>query len=361
MSITSPAPATRLLLLLSTICLLGGCGTLQYYSQSVRGHLDLMNRRDAIDVLLADPATPTELQQRLQTVLDIRDFATGSLALPDNDSYRDYADLERDFVVWNVFATPALSLEPVEWCFLFVGCLQYRGYYAESAARDYADRLRHEGYDVFVGGAIAYSTLGWFDDPVLNTMLRLDDAQLARVVFHELAHQQLFIPGDTGFNEAFAETVALAGVERWLRAAGREQALAEFRQAQTYEDQFIELVLDYRGRLQTLYAGDRPDADKAAGKQAILTELEQSYQELRDTHWGGYAGYDRWFEQEVNNARLAAVAAYRELMPGFMALLDELEGDLPRFYQQVETLAACSPAERREVLLAQGNGEFQCK
>lgn len=359
MSITIPVPATRhSLLLLSMIWLLGGCGTLQYYSQSVRGHLDLMNRRDAIDVLLADPDTPAKLQNRLQTVLEIRDFASESLALPDNDSYRSYADLERDFVVWNVFATPALSLEPVEWCFLFVGCLQYRGYYAESAAHYYADRLRDEGYDVFVGGAIAYSTLGWFADPVLNTMLRLDDAQLARVIFHELAHQQLFIPGDTGFNEAFAETVALTGVERWLQAAGRGQELMDFRQAQIFEDQFIALVLDYRNRLQTLYDSDRSDADKAAGKQAILKELEQAYHELRADR-DGFAGYDRWFEQEVNNARLAAVAAYRELMPGFMALLEAVEGDLPRFYRLVEALAPCSPAERREVL-GQGQAEFSC-
>lgn len=358
-SIPTPVPVTcKYLLLVLVLLLLGGCSTLQYYGQSVRGHLDLMSRRDAIDALLADPQTPVELRVRLHTVLEIRDFASKSLALPENDSYRSYADLERDFVVWNVFATPALSLQPVEWCFLLVGCLHYRGYYAEDAARAYAAGLRDDGYDVHVAGAIAYSTLGWFNDPVLNTMLRLDDAQLARVIFHELAHQQLFVPGDTAYNEAFAETVALAGVERWLQASGRADALAGFRQALSYEEEFIALLLDYRGRLQALYDSDKPDSHKAAGKQALLAGLREAYETLR-SDWGGYAGYDHWFDQEVNNARLAVVATYRELLPGFTALLADVDGDLARFYGLVEQLGGCSHAERRQVLAA-GSRDFTC-
>jgi predicted aminopeptidase len=336
--------------------LLAGCSAVGYYAQAVHGHFDLMGRREPIDVLVDSPPgdVDAELQATLQRVLEIRDFASAELALPDNDSYRSYADLERPYVVWNVVAAPTFSLAPKRWCFLFVGCLSYKGFFAEERARREAQRLRERGYDVVVGGVAAYSTLGRFADPFLNTMVGYSEAQTAALIFHELAHQQLYVKGETAFNEAFASFVAEEGVKRWLARdgdAGAEQ-FAAWQRGQQRRLQFTSLVLDAREELLLLYARDDLDeAARQAAKQAAFDRLRERYERLRDQAWGGYEGYDAWFDT-LNNAKLVSVATYRRLIPAFRALFVEAERDFASFFAQAQTLARAPSATREQRLQA---------
>lgn len=339
-----------LLLVLALVLQLSGCSTVSYYGQAIDGHFDLLDQRQPIPTLLVDSQTPEPLRQRLQTALTIRRFATDELGLPDNGSYRYYADIKRDFVVWNVVATAPLSLEPRQWCFLLIGCLQYRGYYSEANARAFASSQATSGDDVFVGGATAYSTLGWFDDPVLSTMLRHSDGRLAQIIFHELAHQQLFIKNDTQFNEAFADSVGITGARRWLAAQRDARETAAFDQQLAHENQLIEMIMTTRRKLARVYASSRSEQAKHRRKQQIFTDLRRQYQHLRQTDWAGYPLYDPWFANDLNNAKLAAVVTYRALVPEFMRLQTALDGNLPRFYATVAALADCTPAERRQWL-----------
>ena len=269
---------------------IGGCSTFSYYGQAVVGHLDVVSRAQPIEARLADPATPPELRARLARALEIREFATRELALPDNGSYRAYADLGRPYAVWNVFAAPEFSVEPRRSCFPVVGCVSYRGYYAQADADAYAAGLRAEGYDVFVYGVPAYSTLGWFDDPVLNTFVRYPDAELARLVFHELAHQLVYVQGDTMFNESFAVAVEEEGVRRWLARHGDEAGRAAYATMRARRAEFVRLVLDYRARLEALYREPLTDEAKRAGKARLLGEMEADYRALKAQRWGGWGG-----------------------------------------------------------------------
>lgn len=332
--------------------LLAGCATASYYGQAVLGHLDLMNRAKPIEAQLADASTPPELRAKLARVLEIRDFATRELGLPENGSYRAYADVERPYVVWNVFAAPEFSVAPRQSCFALVGCVSYRGYYAQADAEAFAAGLRRAGDDVFVYGVPAYSTLGWFDDPVLNTFVRYPDAELARLVFHELAHQLVYVKGDTVFNESFAVAVEEEGMRRWLakHATGEERAAHAAMQVRRAE--FVRLVLRYRNRLEAFYREPLPDEAKRAGKARLLAELETEYRALKAERWGGWPGYDRWFERGVNNAQLASVATYEQLVPAFRALLAREGGDMARFYAAVQDLARLEQGERDDRLAA---------
>lgn len=333
---------------------LGGCASLSYYGQAVTGHLDVMQRRQPIEPLLADPETPAALRAKLEQALAIKEFASQSLGLPDNGSYRSYADLQRPYVVWNVIATPELSLTPRQWCFPFAGCLQYRGYYDEADARAFARRLAARGDDTYVGGVSAYSTLGWFDDPVLNTMLHWNEAQLAQVLFHELAHQQVFIKGDTEFNEAFAETVGIVGTRRWLEAQGNPAALEAYETRLERKNRLLEMIFATRRELAGIYDSNLNDDVKRERKLALLAGLEQRYRELRDNGWQHFADYDLWFKGGLNNAKLAAVATYWQLVPAFMQLLETVDHDLERFYERVAALGRCPPADRRQRLTGDG-------
>jgi len=335
---------------------IGGCSTFAYYGQAVVGHLDVVSRAQPIEVRLADPATPPELRARLARALEIREFATRELALPDNGSYRAYADLGRPYAVWNVFAAPEFSVEPRRSCFPVVGCVSYRGYYAQADADAYAAGLRAEGYDVFVYGVPAYSTLGWFDDPVLNTFVRYPDAELARLVFHELAHQLVYVQGDTMFNESFAVAVEEEGVRRWLARHGDEAGRAAYATMRARRAEFVRLVLDYRARLEALYREPLTDEAKRAGKARLLGEMEADYRALKAQRWGGWGGYDRWFGQGVNNAQLASVATYEELVPAFRALLAREDGDMGRFYAEVRRLAQLDAGARAAALAALAAG-----
>lgn len=336
--------------------LLGGCVNLPYYAQAVRGHLDLMSRRVQIEQVLARDDLDPDLRETLTLVLEVRDFASESLGLPDNDSYRSYAELDRPYVVWNVVAAPSDSLQPRRWCFLFVGCLSYKGYFDESRARRQADRLAGKGWEVAVGGVAAYSTLGRFADPFLDTMVGYSDARTASVIFHELAHQALYVKGDTAFNEGFASFVAEEGVRRWFSrrdgADADREAFARWQAREARRRAFTRLVLDARQRLATLYADETlTDAAREAAKAAAYARLRADYRRLRDTRWDGYAGYDRWIEN-VNNARLASVATYRQHLPAFRALLAQEQGDFAAFLRRAEALAALPAEARRERLAA---------
>lgn len=333
---------------------LAGC----FYLQAVEGHMDLMSRRQPIDQLLADPATSPELSAKLRLVSRARDFAVTDLALPDNDSYRTYVQLDRPFVVWNVFAAPEFSVEPRQWCFPVAGCVVYRGYFHEGDADRYASRLAGEGWDVYVGGATAYSTLGRFDDPVLSTMLRQDDTGIVAIVFHELAHQRLYVKDDSDFNEAFASTVEAIGVERWLDARGTPEALAVYEQRRSRQAAFNLLLKQTREELAQIYAGDGAEPAMRAAKQQAFDSLRHRYAALRAS-WGGYAGYDGWFEGDLNNARLVPVSTYSRLVPAFRELYRRADRRMPDFYDLCQRVAELPPDARAtelETLLAVAAG-----
>lgn len=341
----------RIFLCLLLPLLLSGCSGLAYYSQAVGGHLEVMHRARSIDALLEDPTTEAKLRRQLEQVRAVREFASRELGLPDNGSYRKYADLGRPFVVWNVSAAPELSLRPQQWCMAVVGCVSYRGFYDRAEAERLAAQLRTQGFDTYVGGVPAYSTLGFMDDPVLNTFLRFGDIEVARLIFHELAHQVAFAEGDSVFNESFATAVEREGLRRWLqRTATPEQLRAQTLQQERHA-QFTALTTRYRERLDTLYRSDTPEAAKRTAKAAILDEMRRAYAELK-AGWGGDSGYDAWFANDLNNAKLASLAVYTHLVPAFERLLAAEGGDLRRFFQRAATLARLSGQERMAALAA---------
>ena len=325
---------------------LSGCASVGYYAQSVTGHLGLMVRARAVETVIAAPDTAPGLAARLRTALEIREFASEALALPANASYRRYVDLDRRYVVWNVVAAPELSLQPRQWCFPVAGCLSYRGYFSEADAREYAGALESEGWDVTVAGAGAYSTLGWFDDPLLSTMVGLPEYALAGIVFHELAHQRLYVPGDTAFNESFAVVVERAGVRRWIEAAGRTGLDERYRIAVERRAAFLNLVRDTRRDLQAVYVSTRPEAEKRGAKTHLIERLRTRYDALRAT-WESGPTYDSWFEREVNNAAIALVSTYDRWVPVLETLLAQSGGDLEAFYRDTDALAALPPDRRR--------------
>ena len=324
----------RLLTIAAALLPLTGC----YLMQAASGQMSIASKREPIAEVLADSATPPQLRTRLEYVTAARDFASRELGLPDNDSYRSYADLGRPYVVWNVFAAPEFSVEPRRWCFPIAGCVVYRGYFSEDAAQRYARKLRRRGDDVAVGGVAAYSTLGHFKDPVLNTMLGWSDAQLAATLFHELAHQVVYVPGDSEFNESFATVVEEAGLERWLKERQRGQDLVAWRQQRERQSEFITLLLTTRDKLRSLYESAVPDDEKRSRKQYEFGELKLDYAQLKQ-RWNGYSGYDRWFERTLTNAHLVSAATYYGCVPGLQRVLSEVDGDLPRFYEAAKRLA----------------------
>ena len=332
------------------ICLwLTGCATVSFYSQSVRGQLSLLARREDIQDVLKDESLDPKLREKLELAVDIRRYASTALALPDNDSYRSYVGLDRANLLWSVFAAPELSLEPRIWCFPFAGCVPYRGYFSKRDAHAFADGLRKRGDDVYVGGVAAYSTLGWFADPVLSTMLRYGKANLASLIFHELAHQKVYFPGDAQFNEAFAEAVGETGATRWLQSRGDHETELRYDMELRHKTEFIDWLGGARARLGAVYAGTESDAEKRARKQAIIAGLSAEYEALK-LSWGGYAGFDSWFEEPVNNARLAALGIYRDDAEAFKRLLADCGGDYPRFYAAVAGLKDLQPAMRKQRL-----------
>lgn len=324
-----------------------GCSTLSYYTQSVKGQWQIMSSARSIASVLNDPDTSEVLRERLQSVLEMREFASDELGLPDNASYRRYADLGRQHVVWNVFAAPELSVEPMTWCFPMVGCLVYRGYFSEQVARDFAHDLENKGYDTIVAGISAYSTLGWFSDPVLNTFVDRSDAELAGLIFHELSHQVIYIKDDSVFNESLATAVELEGMRRWLQVAGEGERIEEERERLKRRDEFIALLLDVRERLREAYKSTQSDAWKREQKQLIIQRMRERYRLMAD-RWQ-YTGYDRWFEQDLNNAHFISAAAYHSRVPAFTALLQSV-ADFDAFWKEAKRISKLPATERNEEL-----------
>jgi len=331
--------------------LLASCSTLNYYGQAAQGQLELLSDARPIDDWIADPGTSTKLRHRLETARQIRRFAVSEMALPDNNSYKNYAALKRPYVLWNVVATPELSLKPLQWCFPVAGCVNYRGYYSKNAATAYARQLQAEGNDVEVGGVAAYSTLGWFSDPLISTFINYPDAELARMIFHELAHQVVYVAGDSRFNESFASAVEEVGVERWLDRFGNQAMRDGYARYKSRKHDFLALLLKYRKALEQNYAiVDRSDTEKRVVKARLFQDLKDEYQVLKG-NWGGYAGYDRFFEQPLSNAHLASIATYEDFVPAFRAMLRR-DRDFDHFYMSVKRLADLDRSERHRVLKA---------
>lgn len=341
-----------LLALLTTIlvCLSSGC-SIGYYSQSVSGHLRLMWSRVDIKDLLEDSNTPPKLKDKLRLVLQIREFASDALGLPRNNSYKSYVELDREHVVWNVVAAPEFSLDLEKWCFLIVGCVSYRGYYSQQDAQAFAARLRDQGKDVYVPGVDAYSTLGWFDDPMLSTLIERSEPRLAGLIFHELAHQLLYIKNDTAFNESFAKTVELEGVRRWMAYRGTPQLSRLYEVQKQRDRRFTELVKSTSEKLKQLYAENLPQDTMRQKKSEIFQHMQQRYVQLKAA-WQGYKGYDQWFSKDLNNAKLGTVGIYRDLVPAFQTLLQRHNGDLPAFYLAVKQLSKL-PEKQRSLELEQ--------
>jgi predicted aminopeptidase len=340
-------------LLAGAALLLAGCAavdTLDFYWQGAAGQLDLIARARPIPDVIQEGGDAA-LAARLTRVREIRAFASRELLLPDNASYTRYTDLGRPYVLWNVFAAPPLSLKPRQWCFPVAGCVNYRGYFREAEARSEAARLRDQGDDVHVSGVPAYSTLGWFDDPVLSSFVRWPEAEVAKLIFHELAHQLIYVKDDSVFNESFATAVEEAGLARWI-AAQRNPALeVQVERAQRLRLQFRAIVRDARVRLQEIYSSAASDDDKRLAKAEAFAAMKAAY-EAAKTGEPGLAGYERWFAQEPNNASLAAFALYTDRVPAFRVLFAEAGGDLPRFYERVRALAALPKTERDAALVA---------
>lgn len=309
----------------------------------------MMKREDIGDLIQSgDVDEPT--RQKLRRVLSIRRFASEQLQLPDNSSYTSYADLGRPYAVWNVFAAPVLSVKPKTWCFPVAGCVPYRGYFKREDALAYARTLKAEGYDVYVGGISAYSTLGWFDDPVLNTILNRPEPQLAGLLFHELAHQKLYVKDDATFNESFATAVELEGVRRWLAQQTHESGYEKYQQDKQRQAQFIKLLMHTRDELDALFNSDKSDVQKSAQKPLIFASLRQRYGELKK-EWND-SRYDDWFSHELNNARLVTVGTYHDHVPAFQAMLAAANGNMAAFFSEAEALTRLDKKTRDQLLAA---------
>ena len=316
------------------LCLaaLPGC----YYAQAAKGQWELTRKRQPIAEVLAGEDTPPELAARLRLVQEARQFAIDELGLPDNDTYRTYADIDREYVVWNVFAAPEFSMQPKTWCFPIAGCVSYRGYFSREAAEREASGLAEQGFDVAVGGVAAYSTLGKLRDPVLSSMMKWDDVELVGVLFHELAHQVLYVKGDTAFNESFATAVEEFGVLRWLRSRDLQQETDVYLARRELRQDLMGLVAIAREDLEAMYVADAPIEEKRAAKAGRLETLRSDVGERLEQ-----AGRDpsHWLSGELNNARLASMTLYEGRLPEFRALLDACDDELACFYEEARRLA----------------------
>ncbi len=335
-------------LALGALSLVGGCTSLSYYAQAAKGQLSVLYQAKPIDDWLSDPSVDGHLKVKLRRVQEIRAFAVRELGLPDNKSYTAYADIERQFVVWNVVAAPELSLVPKRWCFFVAGCVEYRGYYDKQAAHNFAEQLQKQGMDVRVTGVPAYSTLGWFNDPVLSTFINYSEPEIARLIFHELAHQVAYAAGDTTFNESFATAVEEIGLSRWLAARADDTLRDNYRTYQGRRSEFLSLLTTYRFKLDTVYQQQVGDDDKRQKKLELMQFIQSDYSLLKQT-WGGYSGYDRWFNEPVSNAHFVLIATYNDWVPEFRQLLAE-QGNLTEFYRAVKNLASMDAVARRQVL-----------
>lgn len=327
-----------------------GCSNISYYLQSADGHLEIMAARQSVDKIAKDPEQPKQFRAQMMLARDIRQFATDELGLPNNKSYKSYVDLGRDYVTVAVFAAPEFSFVPKVWCFPVFGCVPYRAHFSLKAARREREQLQAQGYDVHLTGVTAYSTLGWSSDPLLNTMFGDDETHLAGVVFHELAHQKVYFRDDSAFNEAFAVAVERTGVQKWLRASGKIEGIRRYEASDRRMADFLNLIDETRGALNKIYNSNISDEQKRSAKQIAIDNLRSNFQRMRNKRWGGYDGYDGWFEGSINNARIAATAVYSDLVPDFQRLFDVCGADYSRFYNAVELLGSIERTRRATAL-----------
>ncbi len=328
---------------------LTGCQTIQYYGQAIRGQHRILQSRQPISDVTADPNSSEMLRQRLNFIMDVRAFAENELQLPVASNYLTYVDLKRPYVAWNVVAAPEFSMVPKTWCYPFVGCAAYRGYFAEADAKQYADALKEQGYDVHVGGVTAYSTLGWFDDPVLSTFIRRSRASSAALLFHELAHQILYAPDDTTFNESFATFVEQEGLRRWQKATGNSAIYTKYLKNYRRQQQFVRFIFKHRQKLERLYQADLTTPQKRAQKASIFTDMRTEFEHLKTTH-AGLGAYNAWMSQPLNNAKISGVVAYHDFVPAFSVILADNNGNLTQFYDACRQLASEKKDERQRIL-----------
>ena len=343
---------SRLLVATVLLVLLVSCEAIGYYGQAAHGQLSILLGREKIQNLLQDHSVCDDLKTRLGYILEIRQFAESELFLPVGDNYSTFVDLQRAHVVWNVYAAAEFSVDPLSWCYPIAGCVSYRGYFSERRALDYANKLQQQGFDVYTAGVDAYSTLGWFDDSVLSTSIYRDEHRLAALIFHELAHQLAYARGDTSFNEGFATFVEHEGLRRWLLTRQQEGFYDTVMREEEQQRQFVQLVTNFRDRLEENYAREISDAHKRRTKTDLQSEMREQYQLLK-ARWGGSSAYDRWFSASLNNAQLSTVSSYNDLVPAFKSLLEANKNDLRSFYKRVGELAQLNQSQRDDEL-----GEF---
>jgi len=329
---------------LLSILLLNGCGMVGYYTQSVQGQLNILQLREPIDELIDSSTTPVELKEKLVQIKEIRQFSIEKLHLPDNDSYLLYADVGQPYVVWNVFAAPEFSLTAKNWCYFIVGCVSYRGYFDKENAIEHANLLTQQNYDVSVSGIAAYSTLGWFDDPVLNTMLNWREHHLAGLIFHELSHQVLYFKNETAFNEAFSTAVQRIATIQWLLTTNPEQISSYVEYLQAYQE-FRALLKTTRAELSLIYESELDEADKRHQKAAAILKMKKNYEILKTT-WPDNISFDRWFSRPINNSRFTSTMTYLEHVPAFFTLFYQANGDWNQFYETVKGFEDLEKEER---------------
>lgn len=341
-------PAFLMLALAIVIPLLhlAGCASPLYYTQAISGHMAIMGAREDIDDMLDQADVDPELQRELELALEIRTYASQQLGLPANDSYTEFVGTGRQAVTWNVVAAPEFSIQPKQWCFVVSGCVTYRGYFAQDKAEKFAMKLKNRSLDVTVSPAIAYSTLGWFDDPLLDTMLQYSDEQLAAFIFHELAHQQLYVKGDTSFNEAYAGFVEEAGVSRWLQASHRVDMLPRWKAMEQASMQFNSLLMNARNQLEEEYGSGHSEEVMRANKKSIFSDMEAEYRSMVDEQWGGRDFFKAWFTRELNNAQLALASSYQGGVCSFRKLYESADRDIVRFHQLAAEKASLDKHQR---------------
>lgn len=324
--------------------LLFGCADFNYYMQASRGHMEIVSKRENISRLIESGKLSEREISKLKLVEEVTHYASGQLGFPDNGSYKHYVALERPYVVWNVFAAQPFSFDSKNWCYPIVGCVTYRGYFDQSSAEQYAQTLSRQGYDVYVGGVAAYSTLGWFNDPVLSTFLRRQDYQLVALLFHELAHEILYIKGDTTFNESFATALEEIALAHWLESKNKAEIFSRYKEYKTRKEKFIQFVLSWKNKIELAY--------QEVGEGGHNTEIkEKIYQAMRDDYARfrkeiDYSGYDRWFNDDLNNAKLNTVATYESLVPKFMLIYYNVGESVEDFIKESKRIGKLSSEQR---------------
>jgi predicted aminopeptidase len=346
-----PGPRRMLGFIMVLLCALAclQCRSLPYYEQAIDGQMEILQKQQPISDMIENPETPAKLREKLLLIQSARTFAEKELLLPVNDHYLSYVELNRPYVVWNVFAAPEFSLTPENWCFPIVGCVTYRGYFKEADARNFGDALAQKGFDVYIGGAIAYSTLGWFDDPILSTFINLRASDTVALIFHELAHGLLYIPDDTAFNESFATAVEQEGIKRWQMLTNATQDYAAWQRKRRSRHKFTALVSKYRDRLKVLYESNLPANEKRNQKAAVFSRMRSEFSVLKSNH-REMAVYGAWFNRPLNNAQLISVSTYHDWVPAFSQMLSDANGDLKKFYDRCRQLAKKEPQERHRIL-----------